>query len=333
MPSRNSRRSVVAIAAAAPVMFRASASAQTPAANLEADLFTGFEFTPGEIDTPFGVVQFPENPQRIVVIDDGPLDAILALGVEPIGYTMSSNGETASAYLADRVPAISKPVGGWGELDIEEVILLEPDLIIDSRWQSEDIVGTLSLIAPVIIPVTTPATDADGLQEWEQELLGIGHVLGMLEEAKSVVLESRARAAQLQVAVGDKAGQSVVVFRPQPEFPVVMSHSWITGRVLTWCGFRGNELTESAEPPHTGDSVSLERLDLLEADWLFAAARTSEMATELDNYLSNPGFQMITAVKDGHVELVAGDLWSGTIGVLATHAMMDDIERILVNGE
>lgn len=333
MAPRLSRRAFATMAAVTPLTFRSVGLAQTPQATPAEDLFAGVEFRPGEIDTPFGVVQFPENPQRVVVIDDGPLDAMLALGADIVGYTVSSNGQTASAYLVDRVPTDAVSVGGWGELNIEEIILLEPDLIIDSRWQTEEIIQVLSEIAPVVIPTTSPAEDATSLQEWEQELLGIGHALGVLDEAKQVVLDSRNRAARIQEAAGDKIGQSVVVFRPQAEFPVVMSHNWITGRVLTWCGFRGNELTESAEPPHTGDSVSLEMLNLLEADWLFAAARTDEMAAELDNYLSNPGFQMITAVQNDQVELVAGDLWSGTIGVLATHAMMDDIERIIIDGE
>lgn len=334
MTTRFSRRTLAGMAAAAPIVFRAGASAQTPEATPADDLFAGVEFRPGEIDTPFGVVQFPENPQRIVVIDDGPLDALLALGVQPIAYSASSNGETASLYLNDKVPADAKIIGGgWSEVNVEEILLLEPDLIFDSRYEDETVVSNLSQIAPVVIPITDYAADEHGLQEWEQEILGIGHALGMLEEARQVVLDARARAAAIQESAGDAAGESVVVFRPHAEFPVVMSHHWITGRVLTWCGFSGNETTEAAEPPHTGDSISLERLDLLEADWLFAAARTEDMAAELQTYLDNPGFKMLTAVQNDRVELVAGDLWSGALGVLATHAIMDDIERIILNAE
>ncbi len=335
MVTKMNRRSFAALGGTVPLVFAARpAFAQTPVATPAGDLFAGIEFTAGEFETPFGVVQLPENPQRIVTIDDGPLDAVLALGINPIGYTISSNGETASAYLVDKVPADAETVGSWGELDIEKIILLEPDLIIDSRWQSEDIVKTLSEVAPVMIAPDRPAADAVSLQAWEYELLAIGHATGKLDEAKQAVLDSRARAASIQEAAGDKVGQSLVVFRPQADFPVIMSHQWITGRVLTWCGFVGNDLTNDAEPPHTGDTISLEMLNLMEADWLFAAARTVEMAAELDStYMTNPAFETITADKEGQVALVAGDLWSGTSGVLATLAMMDDIERIIINGD
>ncbi|MCA9835073.1 MAG: ABC transporter substrate-binding protein [Thermomicrobiales bacterium] len=329
------RRSFAALAGATPLAFQARGFAQTPAASPAADdLFADINFTPGEYETPFGVIQLPENPQRIVTLDDGPLDAILALGVQPIGYTASSNGETAAAYLADKVSADATIVdGGWTELDIEQVIALEPDLIIDSRYRDEADVIKLSEIAPVMIAGSQDEESPEKLQWWEQEQLAIGHALGMLEEAKQVVLDLRARGAAIAEEAGDKAGQSVVVFRPQADFPVIMSHHWITGVVLTWSGFVGNDLTNETPSPHSGDTISLEMLNLMEADWLFAASRNEEMTAALEAYKENAAFQTITAVKNGQVALVAGDLWSGATGVLAGHAMMDDIEKIIINGD
>lgn len=328
-----SRRTFAALAAATPLAIQMRGFAQTPVASAD-DLFAGIEFTPGEYETPFGVITLPENPQRIITLDDGPLDAVLALGVQPIGYTASSNGETAAVYLADKVSADATIVpGGWEELDIEAVIALEPDLIIDSRYRSEEEVALLSEIAPVMIAIEANAADPSALQWWEYEQLAIGHALGKLEEAKQVVLDLRARGSEIQTAAGEHAGESVVVFRPQPEFPVIMSHQWITGVVLTWCGFTGNDLTNPMEPPHSGKSISLEMLNLLDADWLFAAARNAEMTAALDMYMENVAFQTIKAVQNEQVALVAGDLWSGATGVLAGHAMMDDVQRIIIDGD
>ncbi len=332
MPRLN-RRSFAALAAATPLAVQMRGFAQTPVSASD-DLFAGIEFTPGEYETPFGVITLPENPQRIITLDDGPLDAVLALGVNPIGYTASSNGETAAAYLVDKVPADATIVpGGWEELSIEAVIALEPDLIIDSRYRSEEEVALLSEIAPVMIAIEADAADPATLQWWEYEQLAIGHALGKLEEAKQVVLDLRARGTEIQTAAGEHAGESVVVFRPQPEFPVIMSHQWITGVVLTWCGFTGNDLTNPMEPPHSGKSISLEMLNLLDADWLFAAARNAEMTAALDTYMENVAFQTIKAVQNEQVALVAGDLWSGATGVLAGHAMMDDVQRIIIDGD
>lgn len=313
-------------------------SAQTPPASpastdAGADPFDTVAFEPGVIPTIYGDVTLPESVGKVVTLTDGALDAMIAIGVQPIGVTSSSNGETVAAYLADKVEDSVTYVGGWGELDREAIILLEPDVILSDRYLFEEEYTVLTEIAPTIATLEIEVPDADALQQWEYEQLAWAHATGRLDEAKTVLRELRARASDMREPLNEHQGESVVVFRPQDNFPVVMSHHWITGVMLSWTGLRGNDLTESAPPPHTGDSVSLERLDLLAADWLFAATRNAEMEAALQTYLENPSFKTIAAVQNGRVAQVPGDLWSGATGVLAGHAMLDDIERILVNGD
>ncbi|MGN6032940.1 MAG: ABC transporter substrate-binding protein, partial [Thermomicrobiales bacterium] len=211
-----------------------------------------------------------------------------------------------------------------------------PDLILADPYLDEisaDLYQTLSAIAPVVAPSLYEATDIAGLQRWEYEQLIYGHALGKTEESKQLAYDLRDRAAAIEPTLGANAGASVIVFRPQPEFAVVMAQRWISGVMLTWSGLAGTPFTEELEPPHSGDSVGLERLNLLDADWLFAALRNAEMAAELEVYKENPIFQTVPAAQSGQIASVPGDLWSGAIGILAGHAMLDDIERILVRGE
>jgi iron complex transport system substrate-binding protein len=296
----------------------------TPSAGLALAL------TPGVVPTKYGDIDVPGDPQRVVTLTDGSLDAVLALGVTPVGTTVSSNGVGPAAYLADRVPESVEYVGGWGELDIEKIAALTPDLILTDRYVVDDVYATLSQIAPVVASGEIAVAGPDALQQWEYEQLIWGHALGKDAESLALIQDVRTRAAAVKGALGDRAGQSVVVFRPQPDFPVVMSHLWITGTVLTWCGLVGNELTATLPPPHSGRDISLEQLDVLDADWLFAAARNQEMVDALEVYKGYPLFALLPAVADGRVVLVNGDLWSGATGVLAAHAMIDEIEAILL---
>ncbi len=317
---------VVALLVSQVFATQAAAQDASPAAGL------GVEFTGGVVPTTFGDIEIPENPQKIVTLTDGALDAVIALGITPAGATRSSNGVGPAEYLADQVPAEVTMVGGWSELDIELIISLEPDLILSDRYQDPETFPTLSEIAPVIAPLEIEVADRDALQQWEYEQLVWGQALGKYDESLALIEDVRARGAGIAAAAGDQAGASVVVFRPQPDFPVIMSQHWITGTVLYWSGFVGNEFTEALAPPHSGRDVSLEQLDVLEADWLFAAARDQEMVDALAIYEENPLFQPITAVQEDQLVLVSGDLWSGATGVLAAHAMMDDIEAIIING-
>ncbi|MGC4189875.1 MAG: iron-siderophore ABC transporter substrate-binding protein [Thermomicrobiales bacterium] len=308
--------------------------AASPAA--DGDIFAGIDLKPGVVPTAFGDVTVPANPTRVVAITDGAIDAAVALGIEMIGVTSSANFETVAAYLADKVDPAITYVGGWGELDVEKIVELKPDLILADSYlnaQDEGLYDTLSAVAPVVAPTLYEATGIDGLQRWEYEQLIYGHALGKTEESKQLAHDLRDRAAGIAPTLGDNTGKSVIVFRPQPEFAVIMAQRWITGVMLTWSGLAGTPFTEELEPPHSGDSVGLERLNLLDADWLFAALRDADMAAELEVYKENPIFQTVPAYQSGQIVSVSGDLWSGAIGILAGHAMMDDIERILVRGD
>jgi iron complex transport system substrate-binding protein len=289
-------------------------------------------FEDGVVPTVFGDVTLPETRERVVTITDGALDAALSVGVMPVGMTRSSNGESVAAYLADSLLGDANYIGGWGELDTEAIIALQPDLILADRYLTSDLYDQLSKIATVIAPGAIEVSGPNGLQQWEYEQLVYGYALGKYDEAQEAILGVRQRAADF-AATSPHVGESVVVFRPQPEFAVVMSHGWITGNVLHWAGFTGNALSEGTPPPHSGRDVGLERLGELEADWLLAATRDAEMSAELQVYLENPLFAQLTAAENGQVVEVEGDLWSGATGVLAAHAMLDDIEEIFGGAE
>ena len=293
------------------------------------------EFPAGVLPTIYGEIAIPESVERVVVITDGALDAALAVGVQPVGVTRSSNGETVAEYLLDQVDADVTYVGGWGELDMELIVSLAPDVILADRYLFPEQYDPLSQIAPTFATgeITVAIDDAAGLQQWEYEQLAWAHVLGKTAEATTAIDDARARATGIAESLGDAAGNSVVVFRPQPDFPVVMAQAWITGRVLTWSGLTGNDLTNTMEPPHSGSTISLEQLDQLQAEWLFAATRDEEQAEALVTYQEMPLFQQIAASQNDQVAQVDGALWSGAFGVIASLAMMDDIEAIVINGE
>ncbi|MBE9193532.1 ABC transporter substrate-binding protein [Gloeocapsopsis crepidinum LEGE 06123] len=56
-----------------------------------------------------GETKITTTPQRVVVLDTAPLDAALALGVQPIGASLPRT-DVLPAYLGDRTAGIT-PVG------------------------------------------------------------------------------------------------------------------------------------------------------------------------------------------------------------------------------
>ncbi|CAN5681687.1 iron-siderophore ABC transporter substrate-binding protein [soil metagenome] len=323
-----SRRHAIAIAGAGALLGTrvVSAGAQaTPEASFDLGL------TPGVIPTIFGDITIEGTPERIVTLTDGALDAVISIGLRPTGATWSSNGESAAEYLVHSVADDLTYVGGGGELDMEAVVALKPDIILSDRYLMEDQYDSLSKVAPVICPNEIEVSGADALQQWEYEQLVWGHALGRGDDAVTAITALRAAAAAAQSGLSEHVGESVVVFRPQVDGPIIMSHNWITGVILTWAGFRGTAFTEEMPPPHGGQG-SFEQMAEIDADWLFLAARNQEMRDEVENYEAKPVYQELSAVQSGQAVLVSGDLWSGATGVQAGYAMLADIERIIGGG-
>lgn len=102
-------------------------------------------------------VDIPDDPQRIVVMHEPLIGVPLAdFGVEPVGsWGRDDNGDTAmgvdfyASVLGDDAPK-PKGIGAVGDLDMERLRALAPDLIIGSEIDAGR-ADQLSAIAPVYL--------------------------------------------------------------------------------------------------------------------------------------------------------------------------------------
>ncbi|AEQ52360.1 ABC transporter substrate-binding protein [Pelagibacterium halotolerans] len=139
---------------------------------------------PLTIEHKFGTTVLDEKPARVVSIDFGGIDNILALGLEPLavrqwrvqdGFRFTA-GPWAEPFLT------TEPLVLEGDLDFEAIAAQEPDVIIGlySGISGADY-EKLSLIAPV---VAVPEGVGDYALAWDQRALLAGRALG--EEAEAL---------------------------------------------------------------------------------------------------------------------------------------------------
>ncbi|MGC4192795.1 MAG: ABC transporter substrate-binding protein [Thermomicrobiales bacterium] len=327
----------------------------TPAASPAASPAAELSFTLGVVDTLLGEVTLPENPQRVLCINDGPVDTMLNLGLVPIATGFSYGDEAGGdqavmSYLQPLVPegAEITYVGGWDDFDVEKAIALKPDLILaegrerftgatKADAEADPNVQALLRIAPLVIPKDIETEDPLGLQYFEYSHLLWSHCLGKLDEGQALLDAQREKTAQLAVDMADHEGETSIVFRPTPDFPLVMSQKWFTGVLLHRVGIVGNEYAESVPYPHSGKNLSLEQMDKLDADWIFIAPRFSaEMSADRDalvaTYMENPLFAALPAIVDGQYGLVDGQVWSGANSMVAADIILDNIRNVIVDG-
>lgn len=98
-------------------------------------------------------ITVPTKPQRVVVLSEPTLDAVLALGVKPVGAISGRGQQTVPNYLKDKVGDDVTLVGSVSDVNYDKVASLTPDLIladstgVDKRSEQYK---TLQDIAPVV---------------------------------------------------------------------------------------------------------------------------------------------------------------------------------------
>lgn len=279
------------------------------------------------VNTQYGPVKLTQNPQRVVTLYEGALDAAYAVNVEPIGAITTRGGEGVASYMSPRAAGI-KIVGTSRETNLEAVIALEPDIILASSRLPQEQYKLLSAIAPTLVP-QTQGFQADN---WIEESRFFARALNKEAEMDTVLATVDQRIDILAGVLERNIPadqQRVVLARWMPQGPLLMStHLFSTG-LLSRVGFTVDDAgIVKADRPHSSP-LSQENLALMDADWLFMATLNQDGNEVLASARQSPAFTRLQVVKADRVTPVDGQLWTSASGPLAAQALLDDIEQVL----
>ncbi|MGQ4880575.1 ABC transporter substrate-binding protein [Billgrantia sp. LNSP4103-1] len=277
------------------------------------------------VATAFGDVEVPSAPERVVSLHEGALDTALAVGVTPLGAVTTRGGDGVARYieahLGDQRPAI---VGVVREINLEAVLALEPDLILAPPQLPEAQYRLLSRIAPTVVPLT------EGLQPeaWRDETRLFAQALGRQKEGEAALEAVDSRAAELAEQLDDEAPTAVLV-RWMPQGPMVMSEQLFVSGLLRAAGVAVHDAGLVREGKPHSDTLSLENLSRLEADWMFLATLNEEGREALEAAKASPAFARLDVVARDRVVPVDGQLWTSASGPLAAQAILDELGAAL----
>lgn len=276
-----------------------------------------------QIEDAFGRWQtVPDQPKRVITLSEIDLDIALALGAQPIGSVNGRGQSHPPRYLAD---ALQTPITVVGDLDspnLEQILELEPDLILTGQTRPE-LLALLQEIAPTLVTARwgTP---------WQDTLARTARVLNREPQARAFMQRYQRRLVQARERLAAHQGQSFSVVRWNPKGPAYMFRDAFASQVVQELGLVRPDYQQ--DPGHTHSlSLSLESLQLLDADWLvIGTLSTSGEAVEaLAQAEQNPAFRQLGAIRRGHYGAVDGSLWTSVGGPLAALKVIDDVEQLL----
>lgn len=274
------------------------------------------------IEHAMGTTEIKGTPERVVILTNEGTEALLALGVKPVGAVQSYAGDPWYDHIKDQMEGV-EVVGQEDPVNVEAIAKLQPDLIIGNKLRQEKIYDQLSAIAPTVFSETLRG-------EWKENFELYAKSVNKEEEGKEVIAAYDQRIADLKTELGDKVKKEISMVRFMPGDVRIYHKDSFSGVILEQLGFA--RPAEQDKDDFAEKNATKERIPAMDGDVLFyfTFEDGSGEATELEKeWINDPLFKNLQAVKTGNVHKVDDSIWNTAGGVIAANKMLDDLSEIM----
>lgn len=269
----------------------------------------------------------PQQPKRVIAMDQESLEILVALGLQPIATTTANRVGSKTNLLQDKVGAITD-LGKEGQPNLEKIVQLKPDLIM-GMFILPQYYELLSDIAPTV-SVEYSQTG------WRETLKQAADILDRTSRADQLLANYQKRVSTIGELFSQTVGTldiTVMRFYTDVHLTQFLNHNSFAVSVL-------EEIKGLSIPLHQRQlqqvpnsdwgyvNISLEQLDWLESDALLIALDPGAEAS-FQHYAQSPLWQQLEVINQKRVYFVDSGYW--VFGnILSAHAILDDVCHYLI---
>lgn len=291
---------------------------------------------PVEIEHAYGTTTIEEQPERVVTLFDSNSDAVLALGVAPVGISKVGYGNVEENGLLPWTNAAFEKLGVTPNVfddaegtDYEAVNAAEPDLVlIPNSGVTEEEYERLSQIAP-----TVPYAKIAYATTWEEEAEVTAKALGKEAEGAELIESTKALIAEKLAEHPELEGKTAAFCYIDPSnLSMVYIYMPLDPRAafLEELGMKVPEsITSMAGEEDFSVDLSAENIDLLNDVDVIVCYGDDSLIGELQ---ANELMSTVPAIANGAVATIGddSDLYMGTYAtVLSIPAVIDEYLDLL----
>jgi len=261
----------------------APASSPTPSPT---ETPAALEFTDGLGRT----VSLEKPAQAIVSIAPSNTEILFALGAgeQVVGRDAFSDYPEAASSLPD-------VGGGWGELNNELIVSLQPDLVLAAQINTAEQVKTLEDLGLTVFYLANP-TDLDGLYA---NLETVARLTGRESEAAVLVADLKARVEAVEQKIAPSSIRPLVFYEldgTEPNAPWTSGPGTFVDLLISMAGAQnlGHELEGDWVQVSVEDLIAKNPDYILLGDYVWGGIKPEDVA-------ARPGWDAMQAVKDGKV--------------------------------
>ncbi|MBB3127527.1 iron complex transport system substrate-binding protein [Paenibacillus rhizosphaerae] len=269
------------------------------------------------IDTVMGQVKVPAHPKKIVVLTNEGTEALLSMGIKPVGAVKSWTGDPWYPHIKDQMQDVEN-VGDEGQPNVEAIAALEPDLILGTKMRQEKIYEQLSAIAPTVFSETLRG-------EWKENFKLWADAVDEKEKGDQVLADYDKHVADVKAQIGDKLSTKVSMVRFMPGKARIYYNDTFSGIILKEIGLARPAVQDN---PGFSDDVGKERIPDMNGDILFyftyetGDGEGSKMEKE---WTEDKLWKNLDVVKKGNAHRVDDAIWNTAGGVIAANLMLDQL--------
>ncbi|MFL6562215.1 MAG: ABC transporter substrate-binding protein [Bacillus sp. (in: firmicutes)] len=283
------------------------------------------------VEHAMGSTTIKGTPKKVVILTNEGTEALLALGVKPVGAVQSWLGDPWYDHIKNDMDGV-EVVGVESEVNVEKIASLKPDLIIGNKLRQEKVYEQLSAIAPTVFSETLRG-------DWKDNFKLYAKALNLEEKGTEVLSAYDNHVADLKAKLGDKVNQEVSVVRFMAGKSRIYYTDSFSGIIFDQLGFKRAAQQEALFTPDNklgllAVEVGKEVIPKMDGDLLFYftyAPQGDKAALDTaKEWTNDPLWKNLNAVKSGHVYEVSDATWNTAGGILAANIMLDDLEKILL---
>jgi iron complex transport system substrate-binding protein len=259
------------------------------------------------------------TPERVVILTNEGTEALLTLGIKPVGAVQSWIGDPWYDHIKDKMQEVTV-VGDELQPNIELIASLKPDLIIGNKVRQEKIYEQLKQIAPTVF-----SEDLSG--EWKNNFKLYSEALNKKEEGEQAMEAFDQRVADVKAKLGSKADTKVSIVRFSASQVRIYQKDSFSGVLLEQLGIAR---PASQDKDNFMEVMSKETIPDMDGDVLFYFVTEdpgkTDAAKVVKEWLEDPLFKNLNVSKNNKVIQVNEAIWNTAGGYEAANLLLDEIE-------
>ncbi|MDU1314314.1 MAG: iron-siderophore ABC transporter substrate-binding protein [Clostridium septicum] len=271
-----------------------------------------------------GTSEIPKTPERVVILTNEGTEALLTLGIKPVGAVTGVTGDWYE-HNKNELDGV-KPIGKEKAPNIEAIAALKPDLIIGNKMRHEKIYDQLNSIAPTVFSDTIRGA-------WKDNFKFYANILNKESEGEKAIGEYENKITYIKENYKEKLDTKISLVRFMEGKTRIYLGDTFAGTILKEIGFKRPESQQGTE---FVNEIGKERLKEADGDVMFyftyELGDGKGLAREAE-WMQDPLFKSLDSVKSNKAFKVDDTIWNTAGGIKAANLMLDDLTSMLKEGK